>query len=181
MMDTMTDDMTVATRAMVTDHFQRIADAVARVADGLSQPAALWRPDPDANSIAWLLWHLTRVQDDHVAHLAGREQVWTAGGWYQRFQLPFEPAAHGYGHSSAEVAAVTTAPSELAAYHAAVHEMCRDYAATLTAAELERVVDTSWDPPVTAAVRLVSLLGDCLAHLGQADYVRGMARRAGID
>lgn len=172
--------MTTALRAMVTDQFGRIRELVEDVTDGLSETTAVWRPDPDANSIAWLVWHLTRVQDDHVAHLAGRPQVWTSRGWFERFALPFDAAAHGYGQTSAEVAAVRTAPADLAAYHADVHEMSLSYASGLTAEELARVVDTNWDPPVTASVRLVSLIGDCLQHVGQAQYVRGMAERAGI-
>lgn len=174
------DGLTTAVRSMVADQFERIRQQVQRVADGLSHATATWRPDPGANSIAWLLWHLSRIQDDHVAFLAGREQVWTAGGWFARFALPFPVEAHGFGHSSADVAAVRTPVADLAAYHAEVHGMSVAYAETLTADSLTRIVDTNWDPPVTASVRLVSLMGDCLSHLGQAAYVRGIAERAGV-
>jgi hypothetical protein len=51
------------------------------------------------------------------------------------------------------------------------------YVDGITSAELDRVVDTRWDPPVTAAVRLVSVIGDTMQHLGQAAYVRGLAMR----
>ena len=74
--------------------------------DGTSRAVLTYRPDPDANSIAWLVWHLTRIQDDHVADVAGVEQRWTADGWYDRFGLPFPPEAHGYGHTSEEVGQV---------------------------------------------------------------------------
>lgn len=177
--ETTQDAATTALRAMVTDQFGRIRELVEDVTGGLSQAEAVWRPDAQANSIAWLIWHLTRVQDDHVAHLADQPQAWTSRGWFERFALPFDAEAHGYGQTSAEVAAVRTAPADLAAYHADVHELSLSYAAGLTAAELARVVDTNWDPPVTASVRLVSLIGDCLQHLGQAAYVRGLAERAG--
>lgn len=176
----MTDTTTQALREMVSDQFERVHALVQRVTKGLSAAAATWRPDADANPVAWLVWHLTRIQDDHVADLAGREQVWTAEGWQKRFALPFDRWATGYGQSREEVAAVRVVAADLAAYHADVHRMSVDYAATLTAAELARVVDTAWDPPVTASVRLVSLLGDCLQHAGQAAYVRGLAERAGI-
>jgi hypothetical protein len=180
MTDSTTDVATAAVRAMVIDQFERIHQGVDGVVDGLSDAAAVWRPDPDANSIAWLLWHLTRIQDDHVAHLAGRPQVWTTGGWLDRFALPFPAGATGFGQSSADVAAVRTAPADLGAYHAEVHVASVAYAGELTTAELARIVDTRWDPPVTASVRLVSLIGDGLKHLGQAQYVRGLAKRAGI-
>lgn len=176
--DPTTDPMTAAFRAMAADQFERIRQGVQSVADGLSPEEAVWRPDADANSIAWLLWHLTRIQDDHVAHLAGAPQVWTSRGWFERFALPFEADATGFRHTSADVAAVRTVPADLAAYHAEVHDLSLSYAAGLTAEELARIVDTRWDPPVTASVRLVSLWGDCLKHLGQAQYVRGLAQRA---
>lgn len=167
-------------RSIVTDHFERIRELVHSLTDGLTPAVATWRPDPDANSMAWLIWHLSRVQDSHVAGLTDTEQVWISGGFQQRFGLPFPPEAHGYGQSSADVAAVRTDAGLLEAYHVAVHEACLTFASSVTAESLSRVVDTNWDPPVTAAVRLVSLLGDCLQHAGQAAYVRGMAGRAGI-
>ena len=40
--------------------------------------------------------------------------------------------------------------------------------------DLDRVVDRRWDPPVTLGVRLVSIADDCLQHVGQAAYVRGL-------
>ncbi len=180
MTDMTTEPTTAALRGLVADQFERIRQGVVSVTDGLSQAMAVWRPDDDANSIDWLLWHLTRIQDDHVAHLAGREQLWASAGWAERFALPFDVGATGYGHSSADVAAVRVAPADLAAYHADVHDLSLSYADTLTAEELTRIVDTRWDPPVTASVRLVSLTGDCLKHLGQAQYVRGLAQRAGV-
>jgi hypothetical protein len=44
----------------------------------------------------------------------------------------------------------------------------------LSDADLERVVDERWEPPVTLGVRLVSIADDGLQHVGQAAYVRGM-------
>lgn len=164
-------------RAMLSDAFDRVAERVAAVAADLSQEDATWRPGPEANTIAWLLWHLSRVQDDHIAGLAGTEQVWTSQGFCDGFALPFAPEVHGYGQSSADVAQVRTPPAELLAYHRAVRAATGRYLESLTGAELERVVDTSWDPPVTAAVRLVSVMDECAAHVGQAAYVKGLAER----
>ena len=167
-----------STADLLVDAFGRIRDVVHRVADGLSAEQLAWRADRDANSIAWLLWHLTRVQDDHVADVAGLDQVWTAGGWHERFGLPFEPSAIGYGQSSDEVGAVQVdSPELLVGYHDAVHEQTVGYLRGLTDADLDRVVDTSWDPPVTLAVRLVSVVSDDLQHAGQAAFVRGLTER----
>ena len=71
-------------------------------------------------------------------------------------------------------------PRLLAGYYDAVHTRTIDYLHTLTEADFARIVDMSWNPPVTLAVRLVSILSDDLQHAGQASYVRGLAKRAGL-
>jgi hypothetical protein len=159
---------------LLTDAFERIADGVPGVVEGLDEDQLTWRPGPDANHIAWLVWHLTRIQDDHVADVAGLEQVWTAQGFYDRFGLPFEPGDTGYGHTSEQVAQVRAPAELLTAYLTAVHEQTTAYLAGVTADDLDRVVDTRWDPPVTLGVRLVSVVDDDSQHLGQAAYVRGL-------
>ncbi len=163
---------------LLIEAFGRVRDVVHDVVEGLTHDDAVYRPDRDANSIAWLIWHLTRIEDDHVADLAGVEQVWTADGWSDRISLPFDTSATGYGFDSDDVAAVRCdPPSLLVGYHDAVHENTVRYLERVDAAELDRIVDTSWDPPVTAGVRIVSVLSDALQHAGQAAYVRGLLDR----
>ncbi|HYN30885.1 MAG TPA: DinB family protein [Dermatophilaceae bacterium] len=162
---------------LLVDGFGRVRDGVHAVLDGLGEEQLAWRPAPGANSIGWLVWHLTRVQDDHVAHVAGRQQAYTEGGWHQRLGLPFPAPDIGFGHSSEDVAGVSgVAGGELAAYLGMVHERTVTFVRGLAPADLDRVVDTCWDPPVTLGVRLVSVLEDDLQHLGQAAYVRGLLR-----
>ena len=163
--------------AVLADALTRVREQVPEVVNGLDDDDLSWRPDPDANSIAWLIWHLTRVADDHVAEVAGTHQVWTSDGWYERFGLPFPAAAHGYGHSSADVAAVRAPSDLLAGYHDAVAEAALAYIRTLAPKDLDRVVDERWDPPVTLGVRLVSVISDTTQHIGQASYVRGLLER----
>ncbi|RYI98749.1 MAG: DUF664 domain-containing protein [Actinomycetales bacterium] len=162
---------------VLTDALGRVREQVPEVVDGLDVDQLAWRPDPGANSIAWLVWHLTRVADDHVAEAAGADQVWTSQGWAGRFDLPFPSEAHGYGHSSTDVAAVTAPAELLVGYHEAVAEMVLEYVSTLTPGDLDRVVDERWDPPVTLGVRLVSVVNDLTQHIGQAAYVRGLLQR----
>jgi uncharacterized damage-inducible protein DinB len=165
-------DITAA-KTLLTDSFERVRGLVAEQTEDLTLELSTFRPGPQANSIGWLLWHLTRVQDDHVAGAAGVEQVWPT--WRERFGLPFDAWAVGYGQSPDEAARVHVDAALIAGYHADVHAMTSRYVDSLTSSELSRVVDERWDPPVTASVRLVSVIGDCLQHLGQAAYVRGLA------
>ncbi|GAA1673864.1 mycothiol transferase [Fodinicola feengrottensis] len=167
---------------LLVDAFERVRDAVHRAVDGLNPQELQYRVDPDANSIGWLVWHLSRVQDDHLAELIGGEQVWTAKGWMERFGLPFAPEATGYGHGGDDVGAVRVKSGDvLTGYYDAVHEQTIRYVKTLTDADLPRVVDTAWEPPVTLAVRLISVVNDNTEHAGQAAFVRGVVTRVGTD
>ena len=167
--------MTEHAKQILIDAFGRVRELVTDLTDGLSDEVATYRPDPGANSIAWLIWHLTRGQDHQVADLAQVEQVWPR--WRERFGLPFDQWSTGYGQGPKDVAAVRVSGDLLGEYHRDVHELTLRYLDRLTAQELDRIVDTRWDPPVTAAVRLVSVIGDTMQHLGQAAYVRGLAQR----
>ncbi|MGD0810603.1 MAG: DUF664 domain-containing protein [Acidimicrobiales bacterium] len=160
------------------DAFGRIRDEVHRVLDGVGTQALTFRADTEANSISWLVWHLTRVQDDHVAEVAGIEQVWVAGGWADRFNLGLDVRDIGYGHSADQVGLVTAGAELLAGYHDAVFEQTVEYVTGLSDDELDRVVDRRFDPPVTLGVRLVSVVGDDLQHVGQAALLRGIVDRA---
>lgn len=165
---------------LLSEAFGRIRGVVHSALREATIERLTFRVDPEANSMAWLIWHLSRVQDDHVADLADTEQVWTAGGWFDRFGLPFDREATGYGQGADEVGQVRAEAELLGEYYDAVHIRTIDFIHTLTEADLARVVDTSWDPPVTLAVRLVSILSDDLQHAGQASYAHGLAMHAGL-
>ena len=168
--------MTVANE-ILTDSFERVRESVHQVVEGLDVDDLAYQPDAGANSIAWLVWHLARVQDDHIADVAGAEQVWTTGGWAARFGLPFDEDATGYGQTGSDVAAVRAGADLLTGYYDAVHSATMSYLETLSDADFARVVDERWDPPVTLLVRLVSVINDDTQHVGQAAYVRGLLER----
>ncbi|WP_151773905.1 mycothiol transferase [Streptomyces abyssomicinicus] len=165
---------------ILIEGYGRIREEVHAAVHGLDAERLATPPAPGANPVAWLVWHLTRVQDDHVSDVAGLEQVWTAQDWHGRFGLSLPASDTGFGHDPAKVAAVRVgSPDLLTGYYDAVHEQTLRFLRALTAAELERIVDERWDPPVTLGVRLVSVLSDDLQHVGQAAYVRGLLERAG--
>jgi hypothetical protein len=166
---------------LITDAFGRIRETVTDTLYGLTPEQLAYRVDVDANPIAWLIWHLTRVQDDHVAAAFGVPQVWSEGGWAARFGFPPSSMETGYGHNRVQVAATSEACSAsdlLADYHEAVYAQTVKLVAGVTDADLDRVVDTSWRPPVTLGVRLISVINDDQQHVGQAAFVRGVVQRA---
>ncbi len=163
---------------LLVDAFGRIRAVVHGAVEGLTPGQLAVRLDDDANSIAWLVWHLTRIQDDHIAAVARTDQVWASQGWVERLGLPFDLRDTGYAHRSEDVAAVTVDSGDLLVdYHDAVYEQTIRYVERVTDADLDRIVDEGWDPPVTLGVRLVSVINDNTEHVGQAAFVRGIVER----
>jgi hypothetical protein len=160
---------------LLVDAFGRVHESLPGLLDGLDEDALRWRPDADANPVGWLVWHLTRVQDDHLAELGGVEQAYVSQGFAERFGAPYDVGDVGYGQSSEQVGRLRASAADLLDYHAATHEL--SVGVVEREQDLDRVVDDRWDPPVTAAVRLVSVVNDITQHLGQAAYVRGLLDR----
>jgi uncharacterized protein DUF664 len=161
---------------ILADAFGRTQENVHAVVRGLTSSQLAERLAPDANSIAWLVWHLTRVQDDHLADAFGVAQVWTEYG--KRFELPLEPYDTGYEHTSEQVARVTVPSADLlTGYYDAVHDQTVRLISGVTDPDLDRIVDEGWDPPVTLGVRLVSVIDDCAQHVGQAAFIQGILLR----
>lgn len=165
----------MASADIFVDAFERVRGQVHRVVEDLTPEQLSTRVDGRSNSVAWLIWHLTRIQDDHLAEAAAVEQRWTTDGWADRFALPFDDAETGYGHESEQVDAVKVSSSKLlTGYYDAVHNQTIRYVQGLGDSDLPRIVDDSYDPPVTLSARIVSVISDDLQHVGQAALVRGL-------
>jgi hypothetical protein len=168
----------VQTLDLVRDSLSRVHALIPAVLDGLTGEDLLWRPDSEANSIGWLVWHLTRVEDDHMAALGHIEQAWAADGWYQRFGLPYVKTAHGFRMTPTEVGMFNTRDTRLLnGYAAAVWLQTQAILDSLSKDDVEVVIDPRYTPPVTVGVRLVSVLVETSQHIGQAGYVRGLRER----
>lgn len=164
---------------LLLDAYGRLRDDLHAAVEGLDEDQLTWRADPAANTVAWLVWHLARLQDASVAAAFRTDDLWTLDGWADRFGLPVASDDVGYGHTSEQVATVRPPAALLLAYADAVLDRTLDRLASVTPEDLDHVVDTSYDPPVTLGVRLVSVLADDLQHLGQAALLRGLLDRRG--
>lgn len=164
---------------LLRDQFERIRDKGVHVVDDVADQELAWRPHEDVNSIAWLVWHVARVQDDHVASLSTVDQVWVRDQWAPRFGLATDAMDTGYGHTPDQVAAISPGSATvLADYLTAVTDQTLGLLDDVEEGDLDAVVDDSWDPPVTMGVRLNSVVGDNLQHLGQAALVRTLHEHA---
>lgn len=164
---------------LLGDLFGRVTEHVHEAVDGLDAAALAAEPTDGTNTIGWLVWHLTRVQDHHFSELEGKEQVWMSGDWPQRFGVEPDAQNTGYGHSATQMASIKPDSADaLTDYYDAVYSRTTELLKTTKAADLDRVVDKRWDPPVTLGVRLISVADDCIQHSGQAAYARGIIDRS---
>lgn len=166
---------------LIKDGYGRVLEVLEGALEGLTQDDLNQQPHPDGNSMSWLTWHLTRVQDDHIADLIGEEQLWLSGGWHARFNRASNPKDIGWGHSSEEVAAFKSPDVEtLLGYHRAVLERSKHYIAALSTSDLDRELNEPWYQPLpTVGVRLLSIMSDNLQHAGQVAYLRGLLKGKG--
>jgi uncharacterized damage-inducible protein DinB len=160
---------------LLVELFSRVTEEVHSAVDGLDAAALMTPPVEGANPVGWLVWHLIRVQDEHMAEILDEEQLWVTGDWAGRFGVAADPSNTGYGHSWDEV--MSLRPESAAAlieYYEVVAARTRTFVQTATAPDLDRIVDERWNPPVTLGVRLVSIADDDIQHAGQASYARGL-------
>lgn len=166
---------------LLTDGYGRILQALEKALDGLTQDDLNQQPHTDCNSMGWLTWHVTRVQDHHIADLMGEEQLWLKDGWHVRFNRASDPSDTGFGHSSEDIAAFKLPDVEtLLEYHRTVLGRSKRYIATLSTSDLDRELNEPWFQPLpTVGVRLVSVMSDNLQHVGQVAYLRGLLKGKG--
>ena len=166
-------------RGLLTEGFGRITELYDDVAEGLDQEQLHHRPDGPATRSAGCCgtWRGCRTTTSPTSRT--QPQVWEQ--WQERVGLPNGTDDVGFGHTSEQVDAIRIAdPQLLVDYHHEVTLATARYLGTVDEKELEREVDQRWDPPVTAGVRLISIQGDCLQHLGQAAYVKGLCSAFGV-
>ena len=162
---------------LLTELYGRVLPLARQAVAGLEAEDLRRAPD-GANSIGWLVWHLARVQDHQLSEIFESDQIWVRDGWAERFGLEADPNNIGFGHGPEEVGAVRPESAETPVdYLQEVDARTRGWLRDLSAADLERIVDDRQDPPVTMGVRLVSVADDCLQHVGQANYLRGINSR----
>ena len=165
---------------LVLDALGRVRSMVRLAIGDLTAEEMLAPPRPH---IAWLMWHLSRVQDANFSALLERPQLWIGAGWHARFGMPADPKDYGSGHrqTRAQVDAfkVTDKPL-LLDYLDAVFSQTKDYLATVTNADLKRLLnEPQYDPQPTLSVRLASVINCNTRHAGQIEYLRGLVKYQG--
>jgi len=138
-------------------------------------------PGGHPNSIAWLLWHTARETDAQIAPLMQQEERWTAEGFDTRFGFADQnlgTADIGLGQSADDAWKITVEQTPegkalLREYLETVYGQFSRWIESLTADDLDRIIDEQWDPPVTLGIRILSVIDDATQHVGQAAYIAG--------
>ena len=161
---------------VLIDGYSRISQILNRTLPGLTTEQLAFRPAEEANSIAWLVWHLTRIQDHHLSGLADRPQLWVSAGWHERFGRPADPEDTGQGYTAEQVAGIRPSDVQLLLdYHDAVYQRSVEFIKMLSESDLDRELnEPRWNPLPTVGVRLVSVIADNIQHAGQAAYLKGI-------
>ena len=155
----------------------RTHEMVHRTVEGLTPRQLAYRPGPEANSVAWIVWHLTRGLDRRASSMDGGEQTWIADGWHERFGLPADASDFGIGHTSEQVDAVRPGDGALlAGYYDAVYERMGRFVEGVQGEDLARPVATPAAPNAETPLgqELVNAIVGNLMHAAQAAYVRGL-------
>jgi len=166
------------------------ASAAERTFGGVTDEQMKVRPRPDLNSLAWIMWHITRAEDIILNNVFARRDQVMDDAWLKR--LGIARRDFGIGMTSDEVTALTSAidVAALREYRDAVGTRTReivggfkdaDWAGNLEPSDLERGVATGgFSPALVKAFggrpRVAVLNGIALfhasGHMGEATTVR---------
>ena len=165
---------------LVMDALGRVRDMVREALKDLTPEESLSPPKPH---IAWLVWHLSRVQDANFSGLLDRPQLWIAAGWHARFNMPPDSRDYGTGHRQTQQQAdafTVTDKMLLLDYLDAVFAQTKSYLSTVTNADLNRVLnEPQYTPLPTLSIRLASVINCNTRHAGQIEYLRGLVKFKG--
>jgi hypothetical protein len=164
-------------RELIVDGFDRLPDLAGEALAGVRAADLDWAPGPGRNPLGWTVWHLTRVEDGQIADLMGEPDLWTRDGWHRKFDRAADHEDSGYGHTPRQVAAFRSPSAKVQLdYLRATTERTKQYLASLSPSDLDRVLDEPGPDPATVGVRLLSILADCHQHAGEAAYIQGLLK-----
>jgi hypothetical protein len=140
--------------------------------DGLTDEQLYYQPTTETNSIAWLVWHLSRWRDAVSATISGEPQVWVRDGWAERYGMPGERT--GLGDTPAQVTTFRVERAMLFGYVDAAHQVTVERVAKLTPTQFGQpmVAHTGEQRPAWRA--LAGVCSDSAQHSGQIAYLRGL-------
>jgi len=156
----------------ISSVIKRSYDWIKLACDDLTEDQMHYQSTPDSNSIAWMVWHSSRIKDQVTASIVGESEVWLADGWAERFGIA--PEANGIGDRPEQVTSFRVRSDFLLGYADAAHNVTIQRLSKILPAQLAQpsryvLGDTR---PVWRSLQ--GMLGDAYSHAAQVSYLRGM-------
>ena len=145
--------------------------SIKQATDDLTDEQLYYQPTAETNSIAWLVWHLSRWRDAVSATISGEPQIWVSAGW-ATVRDPDERT--GLGDTPAQVTAFRVEHAVLFGYVDAAHQRTVARVAALTPTQLEQSITSYTGEKRPAWRALAGVCGDSAQHTGQIAYLRGL-------
>jgi uncharacterized damage-inducible protein DinB len=174
-------------REYAIQSMERVRQNTLNMIKGLTAAQLKWQPGPEANNIAFLLFHTFRVDDWYFNRwVAGGQELWEREGWPKRWRLPtpHEQASSAFstGHSwtPQQVASWVPPPlGEMLEYATAVRKSAIEVIRTL---ELNRLQEQPRPdrPEWTVANYLQNGTIHEAQHQAQIDFILGLMKTAGV-
>jgi uncharacterized damage-inducible protein DinB len=144
--------------------------------DELAQDEVAWRPTNSSNSIAFILWHMTRAEDIFINRvMQGKRELYEAEGWDEKLGTPTKT----YQYTEEELQAWPVPKVELLKeYTNSVRERTLTFLKPITSKKLSEVPMPERSP-LSIGAMLSHLCNEIAMHAGQIAYLRGMQR--GLD
>lgn len=161
----------------IVDGLEQAHRSVEGLAEGVTDEQFYHQPTHETNSIAWLVFHLSRWRDKASADATGETQVWISEGWAQRFGMAEERT--GVGDTPEQVAAFKVPRDQVLGYADAAHRASVERVSKLAPEQFDEQVDY-WEGTKAPSWRAwAGVIVDSMQHVGQIDYLRGLIGGSG--
>ena len=148
------------------------ARAVTMIAiDGLTPEHFHWRPNPTANSIAFLLWHISRVEDRFTSDLRNMEEIWLTEEWHKKFAVAI--SENGIGWGPEQIQDFRPAIELVVSYLQRVRNISLETISRLNISQFKEQLTPS-RPDFTVANTLQTIVYHENHHQGAIGYIRGL-------
>lgn len=161
--------------------FNESESALTKAVEGLTQEELIRQPQPGANHIAFILWHMVRVEDWFFHYMFQHvPQLWESERFYDKMNLPEDPRITGFGYTAEQVSSFPYVQlRDLMAYSKAVRAETIHYLHNLDSTKFDEIVKSRLFGEVSIGHLISHLLVELAQHIGQIAYIREIVKEQG--
>ena len=159
-------------KELISRSLEQSGGYLTKALDGLTQEEAAWSPGAECNSITFILWHMTRVEDFFVNRVIQREkELYEAEGWQEKLGTPIKASRY-----SAKELQAWKAPQldDLRNYANAIREKTLTFLQSATPEKLSEEVVRPNRPTDSVIGILGRISRETALHARQITYLRGV-------